>query len=120
LTICNLLKNKKNEVKMNSRITIELDLDNNNESYIKVKSAFSDDLRDKILRNFIEAFGHQNGWMRFEYTGTDELDNKYYRISNIRKYDLSSQADLMKAMSREYESQTPKQEITYNREGMPS
>lgn len=87
---------------MNSKITIELSLeDGSNEPYIKIKSAYSDDLRDKLLRNFIEAFGHQNGWMRFEYTGTDELENRYYRISNIKKYDLSEQANLMKLMAKE-------------------
>lgn len=104
---------------MNSRITIELDLDNNNEPYIKVKSAYSDDLRDKLLRSFIESFGHQNGWMRFEYTGTDELENKYYRISNIKKYELAQQARLMRLIADEFEAQSPNTEIKYNREGMP-
>lgn len=93
---------------MNSKITIELSLeDGSNEPYIKIKSAYSDDLRDKLLRNFIEAFGHQNGWMRFEYTGTDELENKYYRISNIKKYDLSEQADLMKLLAIEHNKVVP-------------
>jgi hypothetical protein len=84
---------------MESRITIEVDFEDNNEPYIRIKSAYTDDLRDKLLRKFIETFGHQNGWLKFSFSGRDENDNDYYRITAIKLEELAEQAKLMNLLA---------------------
>lgn len=46
---------------MKSRITIEVDFDNGNAPYIRlIVDRSSDDVRDKLLRAFLEKLGHES------------------------------------------------------------
>lgn len=49
---------------MRSRITIELDFDNNNEPYIQIHQLNSDDMRDKVLKSFLEKLGGESQWLK--------------------------------------------------------
>lgn len=54
---------------MKSRITIEVDFDNNNLPVIQVLSQNSDDVRDKLLQSFLQSLQHTSRWCRIEYIG---------------------------------------------------
>ncbi len=54
---------------MLSKITIEVDFDNQNTPVLQIISRTSDDVRDKLLKNFIEILGG-NQWCKIECQGT--------------------------------------------------
>lgn len=43
---------------MKSRITIDVDVDN--QPVIKIDYTYSDDVRDTLVKKFIESFGHES------------------------------------------------------------
>ncbi len=55
---------------MNSRITIDLDAVNN--PVIKIEYKHSDDVRDKMVKKFLEGFGGNSSWARFVYVNSAE------------------------------------------------
>lgn len=57
---------------MQSKITIEVDFDNNNEPVIQLLVRSTDDIRDKLLRNFIERLGGQSSWCKIYCAYTNE------------------------------------------------
>ena len=66
---------------MKSKITIDVDQDN--QPIIKVEYSESDDVRDKLVKRFIENFGHNSNSARVEwgftkapYTQTLEISPK--------------------------------------------
>jgi hypothetical protein len=50
---------------MKSKITIDLDIDN--QPIVKIDFQPSDDVRDKMVKRFLETFGHSSVWCRWEY-----------------------------------------------------
>ncbi len=54
---------------MRSRITIEVDFDNGNDPVIKIEcNKDSSDVRDKLLKQFIENFQHQSNWATIAFS----------------------------------------------------
>lgn len=50
---------------MKSRISIDLDEDN--QPIIKVDYVYSEDVRDKMVKKFLETFAADSCWARFQY-----------------------------------------------------
>ena len=51
---------------MKSRITIEVDFENNNVPVIQILQSYSDDVRDKLIKSFTECVGGSS-WCRIEW-----------------------------------------------------
>lgn len=52
---------------MKSRISIEVDFNNNNQAVLKILHQNSDDVRDKLLSSFLEKFGGDSSWCRISW-----------------------------------------------------
>lgn len=66
---------------MKSRISI--DVDNNNQPVIKIDYAESDDVRDKLVKIFIEGFGHNSNQANVEWRISPEPFSKRLYINPI-------------------------------------
>lgn len=86
---------------MRSKITIEVDFDNGNDSAIYIKSEHTDDIRDKLVQDFISKFAGQSNWCRADFMTGDRV-----RIKPITAQQLHEQANLMQLMSNEYSKPT--------------
>jgi len=70
--------------------TIRIDLDEDNQPFIKIHYVESEDLRDKFVKRFLEKFGSASCWARFQYIDTFGIpDEKGYR------YNLEKQAAII-------------------------
>lgn len=49
---------------MNSKITIEINFDNGNEPVIQIIFRNSDDVRDKLIKSFLERLGGDSSWCK--------------------------------------------------------
>lgn len=89
---------------MESRITIEIDFENNNQPYIKIIQAKrSDDVRDKLLSHFLELLGGSS-WCHIKWENSvaenepaffaSQFKNRIH-ITPIKKEDFKAQAKLM-------------------------
>lgn len=65
---------------MKSRITIDVDYDN--QPCILIDYQESDDVRDKLVKRFIEGFGGTSVFAHFQYTiqGSDYQANRFSRL----------------------------------------
>jgi hypothetical protein len=85
---------------MQSKITIEIDFENGNEPVIQIISRQSDDIRDKLIRAFIERLGG-NSWCKIycQHTvGHDEPEERRFRrwkISPITNAQLKEEGEAM-------------------------
>jgi hypothetical protein len=52
---------------MKSRITVEIDFDNNNRPVIQIHERESDDVRDRLISAVFEKLGHHSRWFRVEF-----------------------------------------------------
>lgn len=77
---------------MKSRITIEVDFENGNDSAIYIKHEPTDDIRDKLVQDFLGKFAGQSNWCRAEFL-PDRL-----RIKPITAQQLPEQVSLMNLM----------------------
>jgi len=67
---------------MKSRITIEVDFDNGNMPVIQILATNSDDVRDRLISNFLQSLSHTSRWCRIEYIGeiSDALPNTPHAV----------------------------------------
>ncbi len=93
---------------MKSRITIEVDFENANEPVIQILQNSSDDVRDNLIKQFLEGKGHLSRWLKIQFQGnrtdggaayTDV--NKIYHISVIKPKDIPEEIKLMEAVLKE-------------------
>jgi len=85
---------------MKSRITIEVAFDDNNRPYIQCDySEQSDDVRDKLILNFIERLGHTSSWCRIHFHGGGVIGGNSMRtcfsINAITPAELKAEAKKM-------------------------
>lgn len=81
---------------MDSKITIEVDLDAGM-PYIRVLTAkSSDDVRDKLINRFREKLGHSSSWCRVKFDDTGISGRQMFTIEPVPPSDLQNQFDLMK------------------------
>jgi len=100
---------------MKSRISIEVDFENSNQPVIQIISNDSEDVRDKLIKSFLEGLGHKSRWCRIEYKGQrsnpnplDYSNNSVYHISVIGTDKIPEEADLMNAMVKTlFKNETP-------------
>jgi hypothetical protein len=86
---------------MKSRITIEVDFDNNNQPILQILQTSSDDVRDKLLSAFCQQFGGSS-WCNIKWVFTPPVNimddthlfNRIH-ITPIKPEDLKKQAEIM-------------------------
>ena len=92
---------------MLSRITIDMDFANGNIPCIQILQESSDDVRDKLLSQFLQSLMHTSRWCKIEYIGKEKIGHRW-SITPITPYDLHSEMKLMGATIRENDiPQTP-------------
>jgi len=86
---------------MKSRITIEVDFDNNNSPVLQIlQTNDSDDVRDKLLSHFCQQFGGSS-WCTIKWVSQapdNPNQNSFFNrihISPIQSKDFKEQATLM-------------------------
>lgn len=88
---------------MKSRITVEIDYENNNQPVIQIISKNSDDVRDGLIKAFYQKLGGSS-WLKIRFNGgqfdptlaTDDERN-FYRIfiTPIPEEELGKEAVIM-------------------------
>lgn len=79
---------------MKSRITVDLDEDNN--PIIKIQYSYSEDVRDSLVKRFLEKFGSQSCWARFMFVEDDPAGRvSTSHITPITASQIPEQAKLM-------------------------
>lgn len=81
---------------MKSKITIDLDWDN--QPIIKIEYNESDDVRDKMVKRFLETFGGDSCWALFNFANTvDNLTaNRNAKLRPIPPSELKNYYENMK------------------------
>jgi len=86
---------------MKSKITIEVDFDNNNLPIIQVIQRESDDVRDRLLSQFTQNLNHISRWARLIYVGeqwNDQQAGQVWKIEPIIPSEIRVEMNLMKAV----------------------
>lgn len=95
---------------MRSRITIEVDFENQNKPIVQIIQEDSDDVRDKLLSSFLQSLGHTSRWVKIEYKGElpqNEFVAPYKRIwqlSPITIHELKREKALMESLMKANDS----------------
>lgn len=90
---------------MKSRISIEVDFENNNQPYIRIMQCGSEDVRDQLLSSFCQQFGGSS-WCQIKWQ--EPLDGRFMNdeqykgdivnrihITPIKPEHLEEQAEIM-------------------------
>lgn len=77
---------------MKSKITIDLDYDNH--PVIRVIYLYSEDVRDKMVNRFLEAFGHNSSWCKIEIMSSIP-DGSIFQIRPINNSELEKTSEEM-------------------------
>lgn len=88
---------------MKSKLTIDLDEDN--QPIIKIDFIDSDDVRDKMVKRFLETFASDSCWAEFKHTGNGQVGlsmSKTAQIRPIPPINLQVQGKYMLEMANEY------------------
>lgn len=92
---------------MKSRITIEVNFDENNLPVIQVLSQSSDDVRDKLIESFLQSLQHTSRWCKIIYMGNrskfsapEDLVEPIHcwHIVPIKPHDIPEEMKLMKSV----------------------
>jgi hypothetical protein len=93
---------------MKSRISIDVDYDN--QPIIKIEYQNSEDVRDKLVKKFMETFGSgQSIYATFLYYGQTTADVNTAVIRPVRPDQLSDDLVVMRSLSEDYERNNGKQ-----------
>jgi len=85
---------------MKSRITIEVDFENRNLPVIQILSRESDDVRDNLIKSFLQSLQHTSRWAKFIYKGVfteSEQTTHRWVISPLTPDELPNELDLLRA-----------------------
>lgn len=82
---------------MKSRISIEVDFDNNNQPVIQILSQHSDDTRDKLISNFLEGRQNQSRWLTVEYKGEKLGGGSIFHLAVVPPEKIECEMKLMEA-----------------------
>lgn len=84
---------------MLSRITVEIDYNNNGRPYFRVmENATSDDLRDKAITEFRQVFQHQSQWCKVDF-GQVQMDGTIqWNVHPIAPEELQQAIEAMQKM----------------------
>jgi len=89
---------------MNSRITVEVDFENNNLPIIQIVSRDSEDVRDKLIKSFLQSLEHCSRWTTIQFVGTNSgykpdatADSWTWKITPVTPSKLEEEVKLMQA-----------------------
>lgn len=91
---------------MKSRITIELNFDEGNLPVIQIVQQNSDDVRDNLIKSFLQSLQHTSRWCKILYMGNrsvydpsvKEIDHKHvWHIIPIKPLEIPEEIKLMEA-----------------------
>jgi hypothetical protein len=81
---------------MTSRITIEVDFDNNNQPYIQILHPVdSDDVRDKLIKQFLQKLGHTSSWLKIRWSERHREGEARVIIEPITPNQLAEESKIM-------------------------
>ena len=95
---------------MKSRISIEVDFENENQPVIQVLSQDSDDVRDRLIKAFLQNLAHTSRWCKIIYMGNfgtydmvreKAMPNECHKwvIVPIKPSEIPQEISLMKALA---------------------
>jgi hypothetical protein len=84
---------------MKSRITI--DVDNDNQPIIRIDYGYSDDVRDKLVKIFLESFGTASAWSRITF-GPSTIDGESATIRPVSPDEMGTNADEMSNLYEDF------------------
>ena len=97
---------------MKSRISIEVDFENNNLPVIQILRQDSTDVRDRLVSAFLQSLQHTSRWCKITFVGsTDRMPDgscDQWKISPITPKDIESEIQLMQAEFQRLQSMTTK------------
>jgi hypothetical protein len=96
---------------MKSRISI--DVDHDNQPIIKIEYSPSDDVRDKLVKKFLESFGGEISWAKFQYNEY-QSPNQLAQIRPINKYDLPEESKTMVLAAKQHEDLQNQLKLEFN------
>ena len=100
---------------MKSKLTI--DLDDDNQPIILIDYVYSEDVRDKIVKRFIESFGSESCYARFGYLNWATDSSPYGGLSRackirpIKETELEAEQNFLKLSVDNYNSNFKKTEV---------
>jgi hypothetical protein len=95
---------------MKSRITIDVDYDN--QPIIKVEYTESDDVRDKLVKKFMESFGTQSYLATFYYEGTVKTPNSLAIVRPLPAKEFHYHQDFIKAIVQKEKDESQPMNLT--------
>lgn len=98
---------------MKSKITVEVDFNNNNLPVLRILQSDSDDVRDKLVSSLLQSLGHTSRWaviaydgeVGVSYPGSDQTHRWFIRP--ITPQEIESEISLMQAVLRKDETAAP-------------
>ena len=105
---------------MKSKITIEVDFENNNLPVLRILQSDSDDVRDKLVSSFLQSLGHTSRWARMDYDGVHNLspsslnlqeESHRWFIRPITPQEIEAEIKLMQAVLRKDDVAAPKSDF---------
>jgi hypothetical protein len=95
---------------MKSRITIEVDFDNGNLPVIQILRKDSDDVRDRLVSQFLQSLQHTSRWCKILYEGEfqqhgDQTNVQRWKVSPLMPSDLAEEIKLMETVLSRPENQ---------------
>ena len=74
---------------MKSRITIEVNFEDGNLPVIQISQMQSDDVRDRLIQNFLQSLQHTSRWCKIIYMGNRSVYNpKVAEIDHIHVWNV--------------------------------
>lgn len=94
---------------MKSRISIDLDESNN--PIIKIEYAHSDDVRDKMVKRFLEGFSGDSAWAKFQFSGISSSGSTS-QLLPIPFVNLEEEAKTMTMYANTYKETTTTEAVS--------
>lgn len=89
---------------MKSRITIEVDFENNNLPVIHIISRPSDDVRDKLVSQFLQSLSHTSRWATITFDSEVGEGGCRWKISPITPDNIKGEIKIMQAVLEQLQS----------------
>lgn len=89
---------------MKSRITIDVDYDN--QPIIKIEYQESEDVRDKLVKRFMETFGGKSCYATFYFTSLGMVVNSHAMLRPIPSDELVRHAEDMQRLALDKDPET--------------
>lgn len=85
---------------MQSKITIEVDFNDNNTPYLRVIHRRSDDVRDKLLNNFLISLAGESSWCKIFCDGPTLPDEFHWKIKAITPDQFDQESEILAEQTR--------------------